>query len=433
MNKLTTLAEKQIHDSHYLKCVTHLGDESPITATCDIHSESGLKLVNAGMRINSSLYERLLQHKLIPALDQCLSAENTVTVESLAAKAEEMLKEDGRLALIQSAESDGWMLPFILEQVPLNPAVAFKLTVMRETQAELFQHSLYVALVSIYIGMQLQIDKARLVKLATAALLHDIGIMHVDPKLLGREHKMSEDERRHLYVHSVTAWMILKSYPEYGPEVLDGVLHHHERLDGSGYPRGLKAGEISEFGQVIAVAEIIASRYGKEDVEFGWSRLETILKLNLRRYGWNLVKHLKVFYQDEGEVPPCTDSDKQASREKMSRISAVFAAWESAKGQCDAGDVVCAFVNERMMSLKLEVIDAGLNPYVDDENLLGIQDGSRACFDAKILLDETEWQLRNVLQELRRRWPSINEEASIHGCRAVRLWIKEVAPLLKVK
>jgi hypothetical protein len=436
MDEINNLAESQLHDAHYLKSVTHLGDERPIVTDHDIHSVSGIKLVHAGMRINSALYERLLQHKLAPPLDQCLSAENTVTGKSLAEQAALMLKEDKRLSVIQSAQMGGWKLPFVLKQVPLNPAIAFKLTVMREMQAELLQHSLYVALISTYIGMQMRLDKSQLIDLATAALLHDIGMLHVDPELLEREHKMTEGERRHIYVHSVTSWMILKSYPEYTPDVLNAVLQHHERLDGSGYPRGLKSGEIGQLGQIIAVAEIIASRYGNEDVEHGWSRLETILKLNLRRYGWNLVRHLKVFYQEESEVPPCLDMDKQASRDKMSRISAIFSAWDGAWGKCAPGEgacyayPVCAFINERMANLKMEVADAGLNLYAKDENFLGIEEDSRACFEARILLDETLWQLHNVLQEIRRRWPLIDEESPTHGLNAVNEWMKEVEALL---
>ena len=103
-----------------------------------------------------------------------------------------MMQEDKRLAVILDAQSEGQTVPQYPKQVPLNPAIAFKLTVMRETQPELFKHSLYVALVSTYIGIKLQSNKYQLTDLATAALLHDIGILHMDPKLLERDHKMTD-------------------------------------------------------------------------------------------------------------------------------------------------------------------------------------------------------------------------------------------------
>jgi hypothetical protein len=430
MSEIEALAESQLNDTHYLQSVTHLGDTRPVVANREIHTSTGMKLISAGMQINSSLYDRLLQHRLVPPLDQSLSTEDTVNGASMAEQAMQMMQEDKQLSLIQSVQSDGQTLISILKKVPLNPAIAFKLTVMRETNTELFKRSIYVTLVSIYIGMQLQMDKSQLIDLATAALLHDIGILHIDPKLLERKHKMSEAERRHLYVHSVTGWMVLKVYPEYKKRVLDAVLQHHEHLDGSGYPRGLQSAEVGQFAQIIAVAEIVASRYGSEDVEYGGSRLGTILKLNLRRYGRNLVPCLKIFYQEEVEAPPCSEIDKQAAMEKMSRISAIFSAWEKVRDECDTGIPACAFIDERMTNLKVEIIDAGLNPYADDKQLLGIEEDSHACFDARMLLDETIWQLSNIIREIQRRWPSINSENSTPELSAAKAWMQEVEALL---
>ena len=430
MNETIALAESQLNEPHYLKSVMHLGDTRPIVAHREIYSSSGMKLISAGMHINSSLYEHLLQHKLTTPLDQSVSTEDTVTGAGLAATALQMMQEDRRLATIQSSQLDGQTLLQILKKVPLNPAIAFKLTVMREAHAELFQHSLYVALVSTYIGMQLQMNKSQLLDIATAGLLHDIGILHVDPKLLEREHKMTEMERRHLYVHSVTGWMVLGAYPEYKKKVLDAVLQHHERLDGSGYPRGLKYDEIGQFGRIIAVVEVVASRYGSENAKYGGYRLETILKLNLRRYGGDIVRYLKNFYQEEGEMPPCTEADKQAAREKMSRIAAIFAAWEKVQDELDAKDAAYAYIYKRMINLKMEILDAGLSLNPKDQNLLGTQEDSRACFDAMILLDETLWQLHDVLREIRRRWPALDSESSAPDLNSVKAWVKEVGALL---
>ncbi len=431
MNHLTDLAESQIHDAHYLKSVTELGDIRPIIARQDIHSKIGLKLISAGKHINSSTYKHLLNHKFVPPLDHCLATEEQITNADLAEAVIQMLQVDPRLAAVHSAQLDGSTLPLVIEQIPLNHAIAFKLTVMRETQLDLFEHSLYVALVSTYIGMQLELDKSQLVELATSALLHDIGILHVDPLLLARDHKMTEVERRHLYVHPITSWMILTNYSAYSPSVLEGVMHHHERLDGSGYPRGLKAKEISLFGRIIAVAEIIASRYSKSDVAHGTGRLETILKLNLRRYGWDLVRHLKVFYQNERSMPPpCSLEEKQSAREKMQRISAIFASWELAKNNCYFGDPICSFIDERTLALKIEIIDAGLDPNASDESLWAIAEDARACFDARILLDETLWQLHNVVQGARRRWPELNNEYPKIENRVVMEWLEKAQSLL---
>jgi len=431
MPEINAIAENQLEGKHYLKSVTQLGDVIPVVANRDVLASTGMKLISAGMRIDSSLYERLLNHKLVPALDQCLTAENAVSGASLAKKARQMMQEDRRLTLIQSAHSFGQSLPDILKHIPLNPAIAFKLTVMREMQAALFQRSLFVALVSTYIGIQMHMSKNQLIDLATAALLHDIGLLHIDPKLLEREYKMSGEDRRHLYVHTVTGCLILKAYPEYAQRVQDAVLQHHERLDGSGYPRGLTAGKIGLFGMIVAVAEIIASQNGNVNGNDGGSRLETILKLNMRRYGEDIVRHLKVFYQAKDEVQPCSDMDKLAAQKQMSQISTIFQSWDKVQHGLEAADPVYKFIDERMMNLKTEVVDAGLYLNEGAKDMLDMEGDSRACSDVRTLLDETVWQFRDILQEIRRRWPALREEGSESGHAAINSWISAVDTLLQ--
>ncbi len=74
----------------------------------------------------------------------------------------------------------------------------------------------------------------------------------------------------------------------------------------------------------------------------------------------------------------------------------------------------------------MEIIDAGLNPNVDGVSLLDMQDDSRACFDARTLLDETLWQLRDILREIKRRSPSIDAERTTSVSGALNAWIKEL-------
>lgn len=429
MNESTSLAESQLSDPHYLRSVTQMGDMRPVIASRDIHAASGMKLISAGMRVDSSLYERLLQHKLVPPLDESLSTEGAVTRASLVENAERLMQEDKRLALIQDARADGMTLPQLFRHVPLNPAIAFKLTVMRETKAMLFRRSLYVAIVSAYIGAQLQMNKRDLVALVTSAMLHDIGMLHVDPSILEPGYRMTESERRHLYVHTLTGGMILKAYPEYTQKMVDAVLQHHERLDGSGYPRGLKAGEFGQFGRIIGIAEVVASQSATESAGGGF-KLETMLKLNLRRYGADLVPFLKVFYREESEVPFCSEIDMQLAQEKMSRIAAAFLAWENARVGFDSSDRACAFASERMLNLKMEAVDAGLNPGMGEEDMLGIEEDARACFDMRLLLDETLWQLHSILQEIKRRYPSVAAENPVPAEHPLSAWVREVEALL---
>ena len=93
MDNLNDLSSSQISSSHYLQSVTELGNVKQLATTQDIYSSANIKLVAAGTRFDSSLYEKLLSHKLLPPLDQCLSIENAVTASSLMKEAALILQQ----------------------------------------------------------------------------------------------------------------------------------------------------------------------------------------------------------------------------------------------------------------------------------------------------------------------------------------------------
>jgi putative nucleotidyltransferase with HDIG domain len=115
-------------------------------------------------------------------------------------------------------------------------------------------HSERVGQASMMIARELGMDDARIEVLRFAGILHDVGKLGVPTRLLRKDGPLTPQERR-----------IIELHPEYGHEMVRGisflgearaaVLHHHERLDGSGYPYGLTGGQIPESARVVAVAD----------------------------------------------------------------------------------------------------------------------------------------------------------------------------------
>lgn len=429
MGSLNALAESQLHAHHYLKHVTEMGDAHPIVATRDINSATGLKLVSKGTRFDSRLYERLLRHKLLPPLDHCLSVENPVASELLAQEARSVLETDAMLAGMRSALADENALLEFVGKASLSPIAAFKLTVMREQHPDLYRHSIFIALVSLYIGMQSGLGREILPDLAIAALLHDIGILHVDPALFERSHHMNDMERRHLYVHPLIAYLILSENRDYPASVLDAVLQHHERLDGSGYPQGLEGTGISKLAQIIAVAEIVASRVNRETQSESGLRLETILKINSRRYGASLVSHLKVFYQKEELPAGAVHEDKGAILERLRRISIVLSQWNVISECCHTNPLISEFVSERMNNLRHSLLSAGFDPDAADMFIAGAEDDPHALVEIRIFANEAIWQVGGLFQEIRRRWPELESDQS-PAIMVLRVWMDEVRQLI---
>jgi response regulator RpfG family c-di-GMP phosphodiesterase len=87
-----------------------------------------------------------------------------------------------------------------------------------------------------------------------AALVHDVGKIKVSEKTLNKKDKLTKEEWEELKRHPVIGYNILKAVDDYAP-IAEDVLHHHERYDGKGYPKGLKGDEIPLISRIITVAD----------------------------------------------------------------------------------------------------------------------------------------------------------------------------------
>lgn len=118
-----------------------------------------------------------------------------------------------------------------------------------------FHHSINVCLLAMSVGRYYGLNRSQLEELGLAAILHDIGKIEIPNYIWTMPDKPDEDE-----------WALIKRHPLIGYEkvrdlgmpddVYMGVLHHHERLDGSGYPFGLKGEDIHLYGKIIAIADV---------------------------------------------------------------------------------------------------------------------------------------------------------------------------------
>ncbi|MFS0725956.1 HD-GYP domain-containing protein [Paenibacillus sp. 1P07SE] len=125
------------------------------------------------------------------------------------------------------------------------------------------RHSIAVAMVAVLIGQWLQLDDEQISLLATAGLLHDVGKLRVPASILNKPGRLSAEE-----------FAEMKRHAEYGYEMLTGqsgiedkialvALRHHERMDGSGYPFGLRGDEIDLASRIVAVADVFHAMLSK--------------------------------------------------------------------------------------------------------------------------------------------------------------------------
>ncbi|RSK28448.1 HD-GYP domain-containing protein [Bacillus sp. HMF5848] len=120
----------------------------------------------------------------------------------------------------------------------------------------IFTHSLNVTLYSIAIAIHQGYSKKDVEIIALGALMHDVGKMLVPQDILMKPSKLTEDEFSQIKKHSSFGFDILRKVNTVSLLVAHCAYQHHERINGSGYPRGLKGEEIHPYAKIIAVADV---------------------------------------------------------------------------------------------------------------------------------------------------------------------------------
>jgi putative nucleotidyltransferase with HDIG domain len=122
-----------------------------------------------------------------------------------------------------------------------------------------FQHCLLVTGVAVGFALDIGFASPDVKRLGMAATLHDVGKAHIPRSVLDKPGCLDRGEEEIMRRHPVIGYELLKDIPGIGPEILNGVRHHHEYLDGSGYPDALMAPQISDLVRLLTISDIFAA------------------------------------------------------------------------------------------------------------------------------------------------------------------------------
>jgi putative nucleotidyltransferase with HDIG domain len=131
--------------------------------------------------------------------------------------------------------------------------------VVRKHHGQTYQHCLLVTGVAVAFGKHLGFSSADRRKLAMAGLLHDVGKAKIPVAILEKAGPLDANEFEVMKQHPVLGYEALENVPGLTADMLDMVIHHHEYLDGSGYPHGLQADKLSDFVRLMTVADIFGA------------------------------------------------------------------------------------------------------------------------------------------------------------------------------
>lgn len=147
------------------------------------------------------------------------------------------------------------VLDMIIDELKEHEQAMIMLNTIHVSDHYLFQHSLNVSIYAIMLGTALGYTYDQLRVLGLGAMLHDIGKTLVPQEILLKPDKLTEEEMRIMRRHPEDGFRMLKDNPNIPLIAAHCALQHHERLDGSGYPRGMKGDEIHDYAKLLGIVD----------------------------------------------------------------------------------------------------------------------------------------------------------------------------------
>lgn len=144
----------------------------------------------------------------------------------------------------------------IIDEIMAKPDIQISLNDIGATDEYTFSHSVSTSVYSLLIAKQLNYSKSMMKKLAAGALLHDMGKVFLDKRILNKVEPLTPEEYEYIKTHTTRGYEALRKCNNLTELSRIIALYHHERMDGSGYPTGTPAGELHEFVRIVALADV---------------------------------------------------------------------------------------------------------------------------------------------------------------------------------
>jgi hypothetical protein len=416
-------------NDQYLGHVTDLGETDVVTASEDIISAKGVMLLPKGASINRQLLNRLQQHSLSKEVDQIIDIQDTLDGSALMELCQDFLKENPHYKASLDFLHDRDMPIRSFLRLRLNTSMRNKVTVCQKRKPELFEHSMLVTYATMCVADMVQLPKMEYDDLATAAMLHDLGMMHLSDDLDNRDCIFSEEQERHIATHPIIMHQILNQFPEYQEVIAKLVLEHHEHLDGSGYPSAKTEDKLSLASQILSATECAISIYTRH----GFHYAATVLKTHMGEQLNDTVAKclIKII---EGWHNASSDFDLPRDSEEVQKVyDQLIAAVTSGQKVLDEIQNPFASTNAaqrlkfRLLSIDLAMVNAGLDKLRGSTTMKMATEDDDLIMEIGALVQDSIFQVIDSIRIFKRQ---LHPESKIPP--ELSLWLKQTEDSLKM-
>jgi len=407
----------------FVRAVTEVAEARDVVASEDIYARNGIKLVSCGTRLSGRFYERLIEHKLLKPIEYSLSIADAIDSARLATLVSaETCRVPSLAPLLEQTESLEH-LQSVFSALTIPAPLSLKLSVMQVDRPKLFLHGLISAMIATELGLRGKLPREGVQALALASIFHDAGELCIDPAILAPEHRMTADERRHLYAHPITGFLMLRDFTQLPKDAANAVLQHHERLDGSGYPYRLSGEQLGTLSRYLAVAEVAASLLERNGAD---KRIHMKLRLNRKKYDVQAVALICQLFND-AKMPGEPRLDEAFMMARLAQAGGLFDDWNRLRQPLSPNDVAAiAFLVERVESLSMMLHETGFDPLRLQDSLAMGADDPEIALELTVLVDELDWQFKALSREVERKLFGRELQLSAVAKKGLDAWLAQL-------
>lgn len=242
------------------------GESAVSEAESEAQVEAELHQVTLEQRV---VAPTLISVELARAAKICAQSKAAVMSMFLEARMGKTVDTDGAKRLVDE----------ISDSVTRNPHALISLARLKTADDYTYMHSVAVCAMMVALARQLGLDEAQTRSAGLAGLMHDLGKALMPMDVLNKPGKLTDAEFAVIKSHPVEGRKLLLASGNADDIVLDVCLHHHEKTDGSGYPKGLKADAISIFAKMGAVCDVYDAITSNRPYKAGWDPAESLRKM----------------------------------------------------------------------------------------------------------------------------------------------------------
>lgn len=259
----------------------------------------------------------------------------------------------------------------ISQSITRNSGALLSLARLKTKDDYTYLHSVAVCALMIALGKQLNVEDDLLQSLGMAGLLHDIGKMAIPDDILNKPGRLTDQEFEIIKAHPVRGWEVLKSASDVDDIALDVCRHHHERIDGNGYPDQLANDDLSLYAKMGAVCDVYDAITSNRSYKDAWEPADAIRKMAEWKTGHFDETVFNAFVKTVGIYPAGTLVKLQSGR-----LGVVTD--QSAKSLLTP-KVKIFFSSNAKAPIPMKIVDLAQS----QENIASIEDPSQWGFDLR--------------------------------------------------